>query len=326
MFRFLRRRAIFFIFTYVLTSLMIFFMLRILPGDPARVIAGGREASEEQVQEIREEFGLDDPLVVQYVTWITEFVRGEWGDSVSFRGADNRDLILERTRNSMRLAAVAIALSVPISLTLGIIAGLNENKLADNVISVLTLSVVSLPEFVTGLFLVNVVALAWRDNPLAKAIGWWFPSSSAVPANATLQEALPSLWLPAIAATLVLLAYISRLTRAGVIEELKRDYVRTATLKGIPYRTVIIQHVLRNALLPTITVIAISITWLISGLVVIEVVFGYPGLGSLLITAIERRDLPLTQAIVMVTVSIILVANLSADMIYAILNPRIKLE
>mgnify|MGYP000725032007 CR=1 FL=1 len=326
MLRFLRRRAIFFIFTYILTSLMVFFMLRILPGDPARVIAGGREASEQQVQEIREEFGLDRPLPVQYLTWVTDFVRGDWGESVSFPGNSNRDLILQRTGNSMRLALVALALSIPISLLLGIIAGLTENKLPDSIISILTLSVVSLPEFVTGLFLINIVALRWQNNPIAEYFGWWFPSSSAVPANATFQEALPALWLPAIAATLVLLAYISRLTRAGVIEELKRDYVRTATLKGIPYRTVIFRHVLRNALLPTITVIAISISWLISGLVVIEFVFGYPGLGRLLIRAIELRDLPLTQAIIMVTVSIILVANLSADMIYAILNPRIKLE
>ncbi|MGJ3240510.1 MAG: ABC transporter permease [Anaerolineae bacterium] len=326
MLRFFRRRASFFIFTYILTSLMIFFMLRILPGDPARVIAGGREASESQIQAIREELSLDQPIPLQYVTWITSFLRGDWGDSLTFRGADNRDLILQRTRNSMRLAVVAILISVPLSLALGIISGLTENKLPDTIISILTLSVVSLPEFVTGLFLVNYVALRWADNPLAEAMGWWFPSSSSVPANASLQEALPALWLPAIAATLVLLAYISRLVRAGVIEELKRDYVRTAILKGIPYPVVIIRHVLRNALLPTITVIAISITWLISGLVVIEVVFGYPGLGSLLITAIERRDLPLTQAIIMVTVSIILVANLTADLLYAVLNPRIKLN
>ena len=137
---------------------------------------------------------------------------------------------------------------------------------------------------------------------------------------------LPSLWLPAIAATLVLLAYITRLTRAGVIEELKRDYVRTATLKGIGRQSVILRHVLRNALLPTVTVIAISISWLISGLVVIEFVFGFPGLGSLLIAAIERRDLPLVQSIVMVTVTVVLCANLLADAAYALLNPRIKLE
>ena len=131
------------------------------------------------------------------------------------------------------------------------IAGLSENKLPDVLISLLTLSVVSLPEFVTGLFLVNIVALRWGRSALAESLGWWFPASSAVPATASFGEMLPALWLPAFAATLVMLAYISRLTRAGVIEELKRDYVRTAALKGIAWRTVVWRHVLRNALLPT---------------------------------------------------------------------------
>lgn len=326
MLHFLRRRFLFFVFTCLLSSLIIFFLLRVLPGDPARVIAGGREATPEQIAEIRAELGLNAPIPAQYLTWLTNFVGGDWGRTIAFRGADNRQLVLERSRNSLRLAAVALLLSVPISLALGVIAGLSENKLPDIIISLFSLSLVSLPEFVTGLFLINIVALRWANNPLAQALGSWFPASSAVRANASFAEMLPALWLPAIAAALVLLAYISRLTRAGVIEELKRDYVRTAVFKGIPYRDVILRHVLRNALLPTITVIALSITWLISGLVVIEFVFGFPGLGSLLITAIERRDLLLAQSIVMVTVGVILCANLAADMIYAILNPRIKLE
>lgn len=326
MFHFLRRRFLFFVFTCLLSSLIIFFLLRVLPGDPARVIAGGREATPEQIAEIRAELGLNAPIPAQYLTWLTNFVGGDWGRTMAFRGADNRQLVLERSRNSLRLAAVALLLSVPVSLALGVIAGLSENKLPDIIISLFSLSLVSLPEFVTGLFLINIVALRWADNPLAQALGSWFPASSAVRANASFAEMLPALWLPAIAAALVLLAYISRLTRAGVIEELKRDYVRTAVFKGIPYRDVIWRHVLRNALLPTITVIALSITWLISGLVVIEFVFGFPGLGSLLITAIERRDLLLAQSIVMVTVSVILCANLAADMVYAFLNPRIKLE
>ncbi len=322
---FLRRRFVFFLFTYLLSSLMIFILLRVLPGDPARVIAGGREATAEQVAEIRAALGLNAPLPQQYVTWLGDFLRGDWGETIAFRGAHNRQLVLERARNSARLALVALLLSVPLSLALGVIAGLSENKLPDILISLLTLSVVSLPEFVTGLFLINTVALAGGGSPLADALGWWFPASSAVPANASFGEMLPALWLPAAAATLVLLAYISRLTRAGVIEELKREYVRAAALKGIPWRAVIWRHVLRNALLPTITVIAISISWLISGLVVIEFVFGFPGLGGLLITAIERRDLLLAQAIVMVTVTIILFANLFADMAYAALNPRVRL-
>ena len=326
MLHFLRRRFVFFFFTYLLSSLMIFLLLRVLPGDPARVIAGGREATEAQVEEIRDQLGLNAPIPQQYVTWLGDFLRGDWGETIAFRGALNRQLISERTVNSARLAAVALLLSVPISLVLGVIAGLSENKLPDILISLLTLSVVSLPEFVTGLFLINIVALRWGRSQLAEALGWWFPASSAVPANASFSQMLPALWLPAFAATLVMLAYISRLTRAGVIEELKRDYVRTAALKGIAWRTVIWRHVLRNALLPTVTVIALSITWLISGLVVIEVVFGFPGLGSLLIAAIERRDLLLVQAIVMVTVTIILFTNLCADLAYALLNPRVRLE
>lgn len=326
MLAFLRRRIVFFFFTYLLSSLAIFFLLRVLPGDPARVIAGGREATEAQISEIRQALGLNAPLPEQYVSWLGNFVRGDWGETIAFRGADNRDLILERARNSGRLALVALLLSLPLSLLLGVIAGLSENKLPDLLISLLTLSVVSLPEFVTGLFLINIVALRWGKGAMAEWLGWWFPASSAVRANASFGEMLPALWLPAFAATLVMLAYISRLTRAGVIEELKRDYVRAAALKGISWLAVVVRHVLRNALLPTVTVIAISISWLVSGLVVIEFVFGFPGLGSLLIAAIERRDLPLAQAIIMVTVTIILIANLFADMTYALLNPRVRLE
>lgn len=326
MIRFVVRRLIFFLFTLVFTSLLIFLLLRVLPGDVAQVIAGGQFAPQERVEQIRQDLSLDEPLPLQYVYWVGDFLRGDWGESSALRGADNRPLVFERGRNSARLAAIALLIAVPISITLGVIAGLSEGKFLDNLISVGTLSVVSLPEFVTGLFLINVVALRWRNNPLADLLGWWFPTSSAIRPDASFRDALPALWLPAIAATLVLLAYIARLTRAGVIEELKRDYVRTAVLKGLPYRTVIIKHVLRNALLPTITVIAISTTWLVSGLVVIEWVFGYPGLGSLLIRAIQQRDLLLVQAIVMLTVSIVLVTNMLADILYAVLNPRIKLN
>lgn len=322
--RFMARRLAFFLVTLWMTSVMIFLLVRVLPGDVARVILG-RDASETQVEAKREELGLNDPLFVQYFTWITDFVRGDWGESFAFRGQDIRELVTQRLINSARLGLISMLIAIPVSITLGVIAGLTEGKLPDNLISVFSLSVVSLPEFVTGLFLINTVALKWADNPIAEKIGW-FPSSSAVRADASFRDALPSLWLPAIAATLVLLAYIARLTRAGVIEEKKSEYVRTAVLKGLPYPVVIFKHILRNALLPTVTVIAISTGWLISGLVVIEFVFGYPGLGSLLITAIERRDLPMIQAVVMVTVSVILIANFAADLLYVALNPRITLN
>lgn len=323
--RFMARRLLFFVFTLFLTSLVVFILTRVLPGDVARVILG-REASAAAVEAKRAELGLDDPLPVQYVTWATDFVQGDWGQRFSGSQDDIRDLVGQRLVRSGWLAGVTLLLAVPLSLLLGVIAGLTEGKWPDSLISVLTLSVVSLPEFVTGLFLINTVALGWQDNPIAREFGW-FPASSYLRDDTSFREALPALWLPAIAATLVLLAYIVRLVRAGVIEELKRDYVRTAALKGIPYRTVITRHVLRNALIPTVTVIATSTGWLTSGLVVIETVFSYRGLGDLLVnTAIEDRDLLLIQAIVMVTVAVILVANFTADVLYAVLNPRIKLE
>ena len=213
------------------------------------------------------------------------------------------------------LGAVILVISVPIAVLLGVIAGLNENKFADNLISITSLSVVGLPEFVTGLILIQI--FAFKLNLL--------PANSSIRPETSFADALPRLILPALTATLVLLAYIARLTRAGVVEELKQPYVRTADLKGLPRRVVVLKHILRNALLPTITVIAISCGWLISGLIVIENVFNYPGLGRLMIFAIDRRDLPLLQAITMLTVGGYAFANLAADLLYATFNPKIRM-
>lgn len=314
MIRFLLRRLAFFAFTLVLTSLLIFFITRVLPGDVARVLLG-REASAEALEEVRAEFGLDKSLPVQYVEWADGFFTGDLGTTYSRPRQPIGEVIESRLINSGRLALMAFIIAVPLSILLGMVAGLSEGQLPDGVISVLTLSVASLPEFVTGIFLINVVALELD----------LFPPSSAITPGSSFAEVLPSLWLPAITATLVLMAYIVRLTRAGVIEELKRDYVTTAVLKGVAYPIVVFRHVLRNALIPTITVIATSTGWLVSGLVVIEFVYSYPGIGRLLIFAIDNRDLPLIQAVVMVTVAVILLANFIADMLYAVLNPRIEL-
>lgn len=311
--RYLLRRLGFLILVFLVTSLVIFIITQFLPGDVARVILG-REAGEAAVQALRERLGLNDPLPVQYLRWLGDFVTGDWGESFSTKSAI-RPLVLGRVSNSLMLAGITLLISVPLAVVLGVIAGLNENKLADNLISVTSLSVVGLPEFVTGLVLIEVFAFRLR----------LLPANSSIRPEATFGEALPMLILPALTATLVLLAYIARLTRAGVIEELKQPYVRTADLKGLPRRTVIFKHVLRNALMPTITIIAISFGWLISGLIVIENVFNYPGLGRLLVFAIDRRDLPLLQAVTLVTVLGFALANLVADLLYAYLNPRIRL-
>lgn len=322
--RYILRRLGFSLLTLLLTSLIIFLITRYLPGDVCRIILG-REVGESALQSCRERLGLDQPLLVQYANWLWGFIQGDWGISFS-TGTDIQPLVMERLVNSLRLAAVTLVFAVPLGLLLGVVAGLNADKPLDNAVSIASLSVVGLPEFVTGLVLIQLFAFTINDW-LFSAFGVRpFLANSSVPPDATFLEALPALILPAITATLVLLAYLARLTRAGVIEELRRAYVRTAVLKGLPWRVVVIKHVLRNALLPTITVIAISLGWLISGLIVIENVFNYPGLGRMLVFAIDRRDLPLIQAITMVTVLVFALSNLAADLLYAYLNPRIRLS
>ncbi|HZK66872.1 MAG TPA: ABC transporter permease, partial [Chloroflexota bacterium] len=204
----------------------------------------------------------------------------------------------------------------PLAVALGVVAALRRNSWIDHLISVTSLALVGLPEFVTGLFLIGVFALG---------LGW-FPASSAIEPDASFIEALPRLILPGATITMVMLAYVARMTRSSTIEVLRTDYIRTAYLKGLPRREVLVNHVLRNALIPTVTIVAISIGWLIGGLIVTESVFGYPGIGRLLLYAIQRRDLPLIQAITMLVVLIYSLSNLVADLLYAYLNPRIRLS
>jgi peptide/nickel transport system permease protein len=317
--KFILRRMAFLIITILLTSLLVFVVTQWLPGDVCRIILG-REAGGLAIENCRQELGLDQSLPTQYLNWLGNFLRGDWGISFS-TNLPIFPMVMDRLRNSLVLAVFTLIISIPIAVTLGVIAGLNANKPIDNTISIGSLAVVGLPEFVTGLVLIQVFSFGLRELGLP-----YLPANSSISPGTSFLEALPMLILPAITAMLVLLAYIARLTRAGVLAELHQPYVRTADLKGLPRRTVIIKHVLRNALLPTITVIAISIGWLISGLVVIENVFNYPGLGRMMIFAIDRRDLPLLQAVTMVTVLGFAIANLVADLLYGLLNPKIRLE
>jgi peptide/nickel transport system permease protein len=313
MIQYLLRRLILLGGTILISSLIIFLICRLLPGDVARVLLG-REAGEAALAALRAELGLDRPLPVQYLDWLISFISGDWGIAYSTR-QPIRPLVLERLTNSLLLAGATLMLSLPLGIALGVWAGWRAGKLDDTLISVSTLAVTGLPEFVTGLLLIDLFAFRLR----------WLPANSSIRPDTPFFEILPQLLLPAITATLVLLAYIARLTRAGVISELEQEYTRTALLKGLSPLTMLRRHVLRNALLPTITVVAISLGWLISGLIVVENVYNYPGIGRLLTFAIDRRDLLLLQAIAMVTVVIFTVANLLADLMYALLDPRIRL-
>ena len=314
MIQYIIRRVLLLFVTMFVTSIIIFGLTQLLPGDVARIVLG-RDAQDEALEAFREDFGLNDPVPEQYTRWLGGFLTGDWGRSFTSGNAPVRPLVIDRLGNSLILGLATLLISIPLSIALGVLAALQENSWLDSLVSLVSLSVVGLPEFVTGLVLINTLALG---------LGW-FPTTSLVSDDYSLGEWIHILTLPAITATLVLLGYISRMTRAGVIDELKQAYVRTAILKGLPRRTVILKHVLRNALLPTITVIAISIGWLIGGLVVIENVFNFPGLGTLVVDAVLQKNIPLLQAITMVIVFVFALANLVADVLYALLNPRIRL-
>lgn len=315
MIAYLSRRIVLLIVTLLFTSALIFALTQLLPGDIARLVLG-RDASPQRIAEFNQAFGLDKPALEQYVGWLTRFLQGDWGRSFTAGNALVRPLVLERLNYSLVLAALTLAISVPIALFLGVLTALYAQTWLDNVLSVVLLSVVGLPEFVTGIALINVFALG---------LGW-FEATSLIQPNMGFVQWVRVLALPALTASLVLIGYIARLTRASVIEELQKSYVRTARLKGLPYRVIIVRHVLRNALMPAITVIAISIGWLLGGIVVIENVYNYPGIGSELVRAVEQKNLPLIQSITVIIVFVFALANLVADLLYAWLNPRIRLS
>jgi peptide/nickel transport system permease protein len=313
--RYLIQRLLLLVATLILTSFIIFALTNLLPGDIARLVLG-RDASPTAVANFEEQFGLDKPPMRQYVDWLGGFVTADWGRSFTAGNPPVRDLVLTRLGNSMRLAGLTLLIVIPLSLILGVLAALREGSWLDSTISIVSLSVVGLPEFVTGIVLINVFALT---------LGW-LPATAYIARDMSILAWLRMLILPALTASLVLVGYITRMTRAGMLEELKKPYVSTATLKGLSWRRVVFGHALRNALLPTIAVIALSIGWLMGGLVVIENVFNYPGIGSLLVTAVTQKNLPVLQAISVLIVFFYSFANLVADLLFALLNPRIRLS
>lgn len=310
---YLLRRLGFILLTLFLASIIIFAATQLLPGDVAQVMLG-KFATEKALENVRAELGLDRPVYLQYFDWLGRFIVGDWGDSMLSR-QPVRPLIMARLRNSAMLAAVALLFYVPVGIIFGVIAALRKEKPLDQVISGFSMAFVGLPEFVSGLLLISAFALG------AVAI---LPANSSIAPGASFREAFPSLILPAITVSLTGLGYITRMTRASTIDVMQTDYIRAADLKGMSKWVVLTRHVLRNSLLPTVTVVAMGIGYLIGGLIIAESVFGYPGLGRLIIYGIQRRDIIMIQASSMVIVTVYSISNLAADILYSILNPRIR--
>jgi len=298
--------------TLVLVSFAVFAAAQVLPGDVGRTILGPY-ASQQQVDQLNHQLGADEPVVKRYFTWAGDFVRGDWGESPIQR-VPVRPLVLDRLKNSLILGAFALVLIVPFSVALGVFAALNYGKALDRFISISGLSFVALPEFVVGVVVIVIFAVQ---------LGW-FPTTSQVP-SADPVDIVRQCLLPAIPLMFVLFGYISRMARAGTIEALRSNYTRTAVLKGLPQRHVIVRHVLRNSLLPTITVVSVQVGYLVGGLVVVETLFSYPGIGELILNAATGHDLPTLEASVLMIALIYTASNLVADVVTALLNPRVRL-
>ena len=300
--------------TLVLLSLIIFFAGSVLPGNPGRAILGPF-ASEHAVQALNQTLGVNRPLIAQYWSWVTGILHGDLGTSYQYRLPVSTFLFPALGR-SLKLAILAFVILVPLAILGGVLAALYRGRFVDRSISVTGLSLTSIPEFVSGIVLIVVFAIGLK----------WFPVTATPPPGASPLVQLRYLILPAIPLVLVLFGYIARMARAGTIEALDSDYVRTAVLKGLPRTTVIRRHVLRNSLLPTITVIATQTGYLIGGLVIVETLFNYPGLGRLIFTAATNKDFPMLEAGVLVIGIVYLGATLIADILYTILNPRIRFQ
>jgi peptide/nickel transport system permease protein len=298
--------------TLFIVTTAIFFMTHILPGNAAERILGPF-AERVNVIALEKELGLDKPLYVQYWRWLSEALSGQLGDSVQYQSPVS-EILLPAIGYSFRLATMAFLIVVPLSIFGGIIAAINRGKLVDRVITVGGLSAAVIPEFVWAVLLVFVVGVKLE----------WLPVTAFPDVDTSLVQVIRHMILPSIALVLVLFGYISRIARAGVIEAMDSDYSRTAVLKGLSKRQMINRHVLRNALLPTIAVVASQVPYLVGGLVAVEIVFNYPGFGSLLLQAVQYRDYPMLQAAVLIVGSVIVMMQLIADILFALLNPRIR--
>lgn len=310
---YLLKRLLYILLTLFVVSLAVFGITQVLPGNAAVMILG-QFATPSAIHSVQEQLGLNRPVVVQFGTWLGHFVVGDWGTSMSM-SRPVLPLVMGALGRSLLLAIPTLVLVTLLAVPLGVLAATRRGKPIDLIVSFIGYLGVSLPEFVTGTILVVL---------LARPSLHWFPAGGFDGFGNGLLPAVRHLALPVITLTLILLAHVARQTRSEMIDVLRRDYVRTATLKGLPRRAVLFRHALRNALLPTITVIALDVGYLLGGIVVVEEVFAYPGIGRQLIFAIQHRDLPLIQAAVVVIALTYIVANLIADLLYAYLDKRIQ--
>lgn len=291
--------------TLLVASALIFAATQLLPGDLASATLG-RDATPAAVKQLRERLGLDRPAAIRYVDWLDGIVHLDLGKS-AVNGVRVSSTIAQPLRNSALLLAVTLALLVPLSLLLGTAAALRRGSVFDVGSQLVTVALVALPEFVVGIVLVLAFAIAW---PVLPAVAFRVTPEALV--------------LPVATLLLLSLAYTARMVRAGVIEVLSSEYVAMARLKGMPERSVIRHHVLPNAIGPSLHAFALTAAWLAGGVVIVEYLFAYPGIGSLLIDAVTSRDVPMVEAVALILAAVYVVGNLLADIATILLTPRLR--
>ena len=316
--RYVLRRLLLFIPTLFGASLLVFILLRLVPGDIAEILVyqTGSESStvqKKQIQQIRAELGLDRPVLVQYGHWMWDALRGDFGQSYSQRRPVSA-ILAERFPRSMELAGLTLFLAVIWAVPLGVISAVRQNTWVDYVARIVSLSGLSFPLFVTGALILWALVRFFR----------WIPPLEFVPLTENPLENLKQLIWPALCQAYYISAPITRLTRSQMLEVIRHDYVRTARAKGLAERAVVYRHALKNALLPVVTFVGWWGGRLLGGLVIMEIIFVVPGMGTSLVQAVSQRDYPTVQAFIFVMAVVFLLVNLAVDLLYAWLDPRIR--
>jgi ABC-type dipeptide/oligopeptide/nickel transport system permease component len=312
----------------VAVLIIVSLLLRLIPGDPVdAMMAGNPGMTQENMDAVREQLGLTDPTYVQVLRYSKDLIRGDMGDSLRFR-SPVLPLIMEKLPATIELTVFAMLMAVLIAVPLGMITALKRDRPADYVGSIVAVIGISIPSFLLGILLIMVLAVEWRIFPAAGYGGSFTGAIRTLVATgdaSALRESLRYLFLPGITLGVASAAYNARMVRSAMVEVLGQDYIRAAEAKGLPRRTVVWRHALRNALIPVITILGLQIGYLLSGAFVVENVFAWPGIGRFSVQALSWRDYPTIQGIVMITALIFLTINLLVDLLYAALDPRIRI-
>jgi peptide/nickel transport system permease protein len=298
--------------TLLVVSILIFFAVELLPGDLAEAVLG-QGATEETVNAMREQLGLDRPAPIRYLEWLSGAVQGDFG--VSLISGDRVSQTIEpRFLNTLFLASYAAVIAVPLSILLGVIVALMRNTIPDRVANVLSLTAISSPEFFLGYILILYLSVKTG----------YFPALASIRSDMSFLDLLHRTFLPALTMVLVVTAHMMRMTRAAIINLLASPYIEMARLKGASPWTVIVRHALPNAWAPIINVVALNLAYLVTGVVLVEVVFVYPGIGQLLVDAVSKRDFPIVQACCLIFAATFILLNLAADVGAILTNPRLR--